>query len=68
MKRLEFKYKLVLSKSNGAPTETLYSKSREDVIKLITEELTQVGFLYNRIAIYGILEEVTEDEHRKIQL
>lgn len=61
MKRLEFKYKIVLSKSNGSPTETLYYKSRDDVIKLITEELTQVGFLYNRIAIYGILEEVTEE-------
>lgn len=61
MKRLEFKYKIVLSKSNGSPTETLYYKSREDVMKLITEELTQVGFLYNRIAIYGILEEVTKE-------
>ena len=61
MKRLEFKYKLVLSKSNGAPTETIYVKSREDAMKLISEELTQVGFLYNRIAIYGILEEVTEE-------
>lgn len=61
MKQLEFKYKIVLSKSNGAPTETLYVKSREDVIKLITEELSQVGFLYNRIAIYGILEEVTKE-------
>lgn len=61
MKRLEFKYKIVVSKSNGAPTETLYVKSRKDVINLITEEVAQVGFLYNRIAIYGILEEVTEE-------
>jgi len=58
----EFKYKLVLSKSNGAPTETRYYKSREAVIKLIAEELTQVGFLYNRIAIYRILEEVNNNE------
>lgn len=60
VKRLEFKYKVVLSKSNGSPTETLYFKSREDVITLLTEKLINVGFLYNRIALYGIMEEVKD--------
>ena len=62
MKRLQFKYKVVLSKGNSTPTETLYFKSRDDVIKTLTENLKHVGFLYNRIAIYGIMEEVTSNE------
>lgn len=58
MKRLEFKYKVVLSHANGTPNKIIYFKSLDDVINLLNEELKHVGFLYNRIAIYGIMEEV----------
>lgn len=62
MKRLEFKYKVVLSHGNGTPNEIIYFKRRDDIINLLNEELKQVGFLYNRIAIYGIMEEVNNNE------
>lgn len=55
MKRLVFKYKVVLCHSNGTPNEIIYFKRRDDIINLLNEELKQVGFLYNRIAIYGIM-------------
>ena len=66
MKRLEFKYKVVISHANGTPNEIIYFKGRDDVINLLTEELNHVGFLYNRIAIYGIMEEVSDYEKNVI--